>query len=119
MIDSTTLHVIKAVLSTLGFFMLLTHMFTSPEWDRSEMSMSRKLRYLALLFFSVTLIYASQDLAKDHVPFQERNWFAMAAAVMLVAAAAASLWDDHKKRVRDKEHTCPRCKRAYHHAASH
>lgn len=81
----------KGLIGLLSTILLIGHMIQT--WDSAE-DLGRRMRYYALLFTSFLLTSASYEQVYDDAVVNWRNVGGMFAAILILAAAVISMWQD-------------------------
>lgn len=94
-IDPQIFYKIQGVISTLATVLVVFHM--NMYWPQI-IQRGEKLRYVALLGFSLLLLYASREQILHNIPVESRNIFAIALMVFLLFAMIYSIRETRKSK---------------------
>lgn len=91
MLTATSFFLSKALIALVASVLLTVHIWLT--WDQ-DMSIGRRLRYLALLGASLGIANASRVQAQDDLPVDQRAVQGLVVAVLILAAAVVSLIEE-------------------------
>lgn len=89
-----TFYILKGLFALLGTLLLVAHMLRKTE----PMSTGQLLRYLSLLYLAVLITGASAEQVTQQAPVNYRNLAVIPGVILLIAAAAVSLFESRRKR---------------------